>query len=100
GSNAKDQVKRASPTRWSTDPLVRGAFSVAAPGRADARRTLMQPLRERIWFAGEASHETLWGTVNGAWDSGTRAAEGALRALGALKEPEREQEPRKRRRRS
>ena len=40
----------------------------------------MAPLRDRVWFAGEAAHETLWGTVNGAWESGNRAAEGALRA--------------------
>jgi len=47
----------------------------------------MAPLRERVWFAGEAAHETLYGTVGGAWESGTRAAEAALRKIGALKEP-------------
>jgi hypothetical protein len=31
-------------------------------------------------------HETQWGTVNGAWESGTRVAEAVLRKLGALKE--------------
>ena len=41
-----------------------------------------------MYFAGEATHETLWGTVDGAWESGERAAESALRRIGALKEPE------------
>jgi monoamine oxidase len=99
GGNARDKIKRAGTTRWSVDPFTRGAFSVAAPGRADARRVLQQPLRDRVWFAGEASHETLWGTVNGAWESGTRAAEAALRFTGGLKEPQREPPQKSRRRR-
>jgi len=36
---------------------------------------------------GEATHETLWGTVDGAWESGERAAEAALRRIGALRIP-------------
>jgi hypothetical protein len=47
----------------------------------------MEPLRDRLWFAGEAVHETAWGTVNGAWESGERAAEAALRKIGPLQEP-------------
>jgi monoamine oxidase len=35
---------------------------------------LSQPLSERVWFAGEAVHESLWGTVAGAWETGERAA--------------------------
>ncbi len=100
GSGSRDKVKRMAAARWSVDPFVRGAFSAAAPGRSDARRTLMAPLRDRVWFAGEASHETLWGTVNGAWESGNRAAEGALRLIGNIKDDKREPEqPRRRRRR-
>ena len=37
-----------------------------------------------MYLAGEATHETLWGTVDGAWESGERAAEAALRRIGAL----------------
>jgi hypothetical protein len=65
----------------------------------------MSPLRDRVWFAGEAAHETLWGTVNGAWDSGTRAAEAALRvvagspAAAAKEKSQREEKPKRRRRR-
>jgi monoamine oxidase len=52
-----------------------GAFSAAAPGGQPGRKVLMEPVRERLFFAGEAVHETLWGTVGGAWESGERAAE-------------------------
>ena len=104
GSSVKSNVARSAASRWSQNLLVGGAFSVAAPGRADAHRVLMSPLRDRVWFAGEAAHETLWGTVNGAWDSGTRAAEAALRLIGALpsetkEKPVREERTKRRRRR-
>ncbi len=48
---------------------------------------LAEPFRDRLWFAGEAVHETLWGTVGGAWASGDRAAQQALRKIGAVAEP-------------
>jgi len=35
----------------------------------------------RIYFAGEAAHETLWGTVGGAWESGERAADAVIKRL-------------------
>jgi hypothetical protein len=66
---------------------VLGAWSSAAVGAQGSRRILMEPLRDKLYFAGEAVHETAWATVNGAWESGERAAEAALRKIGALKEP-------------
>ena len=51
-------------------------------GRSAGRKMLMEPVRERLFFAGEAVHETLWGTVGGAWESGERAADAALRLWG------------------
>ena len=58
-----------------------------SPGGQAARRVLSEPWRDAVWFAGEAAHETLWGTVGGAWESGERAADAVLRRLGRLKEP-------------
>ena len=62
-----------------------GAMSAAGPANAEARKALQEPVAGRVWFAGEALHDTQWGTVNGAWESGTRAAEGVLRWIGAIK---------------
>jgi hypothetical protein len=39
-------------------------------------------VRDRLFFAGEAVHETQWGTVGGAWESGERAADGLIRRIG------------------
>jgi monoamine oxidase len=101
GSTAKNAIKRSYATRWNEDPFALGAMSAAAPGSAGARKILAEPFAGRVWLAGEASHETQWGTVNGAWESGQRTAEAALRQMGALKSPEEEkpaQRPRRRHR--
>ena len=82
GSDMKTAVKRSHATRWNAEPWVLGAFSAAAPGGQASRRVLMEPLNNRLWFAGEAVHETLWGTVGGAWESGERAADAVMRPAG------------------
>jgi monoamine oxidase len=62
-------------TRWDTDPWIRGAYSFARTGQADARRVLGCPLAGgRLVFAGEACHDGMAGTVAGAWVSGQTAA--------------------------
>jgi len=82
GADVKKAVGKTQATRWSREPWVLGAFSAAAPGGQPGRKVLMEPVRERLFFAGEAVHETLWGTVGGAWESGERAADAALRLWG------------------
>jgi len=55
-------------------------------GSQFARRQFLDPIADNVWYAGEAAHETLWGTVGGAWESGERAADAALRQLGPIKQ--------------
>jgi monoamine oxidase len=102
GSGVKNAITRGHATRWNAEPWVLGAMSAATPGNADARRLLRERVGSRIWFAGEAVHETKWGTVAGAWEAGERAAVAALDQMGMLKKPKPkrdEREPRRRRRR-
>jgi monoamine oxidase len=87
GGDLRKSVQRTSATNWNSEPWVLGAASAAAPGGQPARRILMEPVRDRLWFAGEAVHETLWGTVAGAWESGERAADAAMKRLGFASEP-------------
>ena len=82
GLDMKDYVKRAHATRWDQESWVLGAFSSAAPGASTARKALMESVRNRVWFAGEAAHESQWGTVAGAWESGERAADAVLKVFG------------------
>ncbi len=90
GSEAAAAVKASAATRWNQVPGVLGAMSAASPGGQGARKILAEPLGP-LFLAGEATHETLWGSVDGAWDSGERAAEAALRRIGALKDAEPEE---------
>jgi monoamine oxidase len=87
GSEAASAVEKSSATRWNAAPFVLGAMSAAVPGGQPSRKVLSEPIG-CMFLAGEATHETLWGTVDGAWDSGERAAEAALRRVGALRDAE------------
>jgi monoamine oxidase len=87
GSDAAAAVKKTSATRWNAAPFALGAMSVAAPGGQPSRKILTEPIG-CMFLAGEATHETLWGTVDGAWESGERAADAALRKIGALRDTE------------
>jgi monoamine oxidase len=81
GTDLRPAVRRSQATNWAKVPYVLGGFSAAAPGAQGARRALMEAVNNRIWFAGDAAHETLWGTVGGAWESGERAADAVLRTF-------------------
>ena len=93
GTDVKKAMRRTQVTQWNKDPWTLGALSTASPGGQAARRILMEPVRNRVFFAGEAVHETLWGTVGGAWESGTRAAEVVTRRVLGQAEPRPEGEP-------
>jgi monoamine oxidase len=82
GNDVKKKVRRSHATQWAKDPWILGAGSVAPPGAAGLRRVFDEPVRDRVFFAGEAASENLWGTVEGAWESGERAADRALRLYG------------------
>lgn len=81
GSDIAAALKKSSVTRWNASPFTLGAMSVAVPGGQPSRRILTEPMGN-LFLAGEATHETLWGTVDGAWESGGLAAEAALRKIG------------------
>ena len=82
GADVKKAIGKTHATRWNNEPWALGAFSAAAVNGQPGRKVLMEPVRERLFFAGEAIHETLWGTVGGAWESGERAADAALKLWG------------------
>lgn len=68
---------------WRHDPWSRGSWAVVPPGHAPARQALHEPLGDTVWFAGEALSREQWGTVGGAYEEGSRAAEAiALRLRG------------------
>lgn len=63
-------------TRWASDPFALGAYSYHPVGsHPKMRSALAQPLQDRLFFAGEATHRQHYGTAHGAYLSGIRAAQ-------------------------
>jgi monoamine oxidase len=63
---------------WQSDPFARGAYSYVPAGAT--RTALGKPVEGTLYFAGEAASRTgRGGTVDGAIESGVRAAEAILR---------------------
>ena len=81
GADARKRIGRSEAVHWSREPWILGGVSAAAPGQGASRRILGEPVHDRIFFAGEAVHESWFGTVAGAWVSGERAADQALAFL-------------------
>ena len=67
---------------WTRDPFARGAYSYVAVGGGNARDLLAEPVDDTLFFAGEAtSNDGQGGTVNGALETGQRAAREVAAAL-------------------
>ena len=63
-------------TRWASDPFARGSYSFCSLGSTpQMRRELARPLDGKLFFAGEATSVDYYGTADGAYQSGLRAAE-------------------------
>jgi len=69
-------------TRWKADPWSLGSYSFDKLGATPSDRdTLAAPVQDRIFFAGEATHRTMFSTVHGAYLSGCRAGNEILQRL-------------------
>lgn len=61
-------------TRWGADPYARGSYSYLPPGASPHLRSSLAQPQHPLYFAGEATHESMSATVHGAYLSGRRAA--------------------------
>lgn len=65
--------------RWSTDEYARGACSFNKVGsKPSMRKDLAETVDDRVFFAGEATHKSMFATVHGAHLSGRRAVRQVL----------------------
>ena len=72
-------LERAYQHDWQADPFARGAYSYVIAGGTGARKALATPVKNTLFFAGEAADiQGEWGTVAGALQSGMRAARQVL----------------------
>ncbi|MCY4014255.1 MAG: FAD-dependent oxidoreductase [Gammaproteobacteria bacterium] len=67
--------KHSRITRWRSDPWSYGSYSYVPVGASFRRHgDLARPVDDRVFFAGEATHQDYPATVHGAFLSGVRAA--------------------------
>ena len=84
GGEIRRYLRPLITTDWTRTSYIGGAYSYALPGQAGARAMLARPFEDRLFFAGEATHEFDFSTAHGAHDSGVRAAEEAIAALTSV----------------
>ena len=73
---------------WPSDPLLKGSYSFPAPGEVTRiGPQLQQPLAGRVFLAGEHTCYAFVGYMEGALQSGARAAEKITRAASSLQLP-------------
>ena len=75
----RGQLREIHTHDWRADPYSLGAYSYAVAGLEDGPERLARPVADTLFFAGEATSDTL-GTVHGALASGLRAANAVLAA--------------------
>ena len=75
GSEIDQTFVKGSASSWATDPLTVGSYASAQPGAFNRRDVLREPIADRIFFAGEACHQTMFASVAGAHLSGGDTAE-------------------------
>lgn len=79
GGRMRDAVLGGRLAAWWTDPYARGSYSIARPGRAQAREALRAPVGGKLFFAGEATAGGGAMTVGGATLEGVRVAQSTPR---------------------
>ena len=82
GSDVRQRIVASAITGWTMDEHIGGAYSGAAPGKAEARKVFSEPVHERLFLAGEHVHRHYMATVHGAYETGLDAAHKAAAALG------------------
>ena len=81
GGDARKHFLKGFATDWADNPLTLGAYGAVRPGAPKARTHLAEPLDDRLFFAGEATHQRVPALVNGAYLSGKKAAKKMFKVL-------------------
>jgi monoamine oxidase len=72
-------------TRWGLDPFTYGSYSFIPVGATGEEHDILaEPINNKLFFAGEATHRRFPATVHGAYLSGIREAERIYSQLSPL----------------
>ena len=74
GNPIENNIVEIIHTSWGKDPFTKGSYSFALPGHSSERELLKKSLEKKVYFAGEATIKSYYGTCHGAYISGMNAA--------------------------
>jgi monoamine oxidase len=83
GAAAAAAIERTIVHSWGADPFAMGSYSAARVGKVAGRRTLAEPIDNRLFFAGEATSTDSHSSLHGAYLTGQQAATSIAEHLGA-----------------
>ena len=83
GNDVRKRLAPIAESAWARDPFALGSYSYGSAGAAAARAALAVPVDERLFFAGEHCSPHDFSTAHGAFRTGVKAAEDAIRTLQA-----------------
>ena len=81
GSDMRKRLHPIAESAWARDPWSLGAYSYGSEGAEAARARLAAPVNGKLFFAGEHCSEVDFSTAHGAYRTGVRAADAAIKAL-------------------
>jgi len=78
-NEVRAQLQASYIHNWHDDPFSLGAYSYLPVNGLEAQQVLSQSLDNKLFFAGEATSVSHFGTVHGAIQTGQRAAQEILK---------------------
>ena len=81
GSGMRARLRPIAESAWARDPLALGSYSYGNPGASAMRAKLAAPIDGRLFFAGEHCSAADFSTAHGAYRTGVKAADEAIKAL-------------------
>jgi monoamine oxidase len=77
----RKRLRPIAESAWARDPWSLGAYSYGSQGAHAARAKLATSVGDKLFFAGEHCSDVDFSTAHGAYRTGVKAAEAAIKAL-------------------
>jgi monoamine oxidase len=81
GNDMRKRLRPIAESAWARDPWSLGAYSYGSQGAQAARTKLATSVGDKLFFAGEHCSDVDFSTAHGAYRTGVKAAEDAIKAL-------------------
>ena len=82
GNRIEQSFVKGAASSWRNNSYTQGAYASAELGASTMREFLRESIADRVFFAGEACHRTMWASVAGAHLSGQEVAANAANMIG------------------